>query len=93
VVVITDPSGARAVVGGAEVSVSRPAVERAVDTTGAGDAFAAGLLARLADGPWPPETSLLRDALEAAALAATEAILVPGAQGRTASESGGTLSA
>jgi sugar/nucleoside kinase (ribokinase family) len=92
VVVITDPTGARATVGGREVRVSRMPVADAADTTGAGDAFAAALLARLADTEWPPSGALVRDALDGATAAAAEVVRVAGAQGRTPSERGSTLS-
>jgi sugar/nucleoside kinase (ribokinase family) len=67
-------------------------VADAADTTGAGDAFAAALLARLADTEWPPSGALVRDALDGATAAAAEVVRVAGAQGRTPSERGGTLS-
>jgi len=41
-------------------------VVAAVDTTGAGDAFAAGLLAALAGAAWPPDAPALRSAVRQA---------------------------
>ena len=66
--------------GGAEYSVPAPVVE-AADTTGAGDAFNAGLIRALADdSPWP-------DALDAAARFASSLISRPsGDRHRVASE-------
>jgi sugar/nucleoside kinase (ribokinase family) len=56
--------------GGAELSVAAPVVE-AADTTGAGDAFNAGLIRALSDdSPWP-------DALESAARFASALISRP----------------
>jgi sugar/nucleoside kinase (ribokinase family) len=80
-VVVTDTSGAAAA-----VTDGRPAVEIAiepdggvVDTTGAGDAFAATLLAALHEA-WPPDPSVLRDAMARAASVATAVARVVGAQ-------------
>ena len=50
-VVVTLPGGATAVVGFEPVSVAAPRSEAALDTTGAGDAFAATLLAELVGAP------------------------------------------
>jgi sugar/nucleoside kinase (ribokinase family) len=68
--------------GGAELSVSAPVVE-AADTTGAGDAFNAGLIRALSDdSPWP-------DALDAAARFASSLISRPsGDRHRLAQRSG-----
>lgn len=59
----------------------------AVDSTGAGDAFAAALIAELAlGGGWPPERDALKRALAAGLVAGTEVAAVHGAQARVASE-------
>jgi sugar/nucleoside kinase (ribokinase family) len=56
-----------------------PTVRRSVDTTGAGDAFTAALLAALAPG-WPPDAQAVSSALEEAARAGAMATTVIGAQ-------------
>lgn len=53
-----------------------------VDATGAGDAYVAALIARLADDAWPPDADALREAAEEAARAGAAAARVRGAQGR-----------
>jgi sugar/nucleoside kinase (ribokinase family) len=86
-VVVTDLSGAAAVTGTTS-SVIRIAVEPAagvVDTTGAGDAFAATLLAAL-HAAWPPEPDVLRAAMERAAAVATSVTRTVGAQAVVADE-------
>lgn len=59
----------------------------AVDATGAGDAFGAGILLTLSDGPWPPALPVLRGALEEASRVGAEVAGVVGSQARVASES------
>lgn len=87
-IIVTGPSGA--VAAGPEgsrarvASVSRPGA--VIDTTGAGDAFAAGVIASLADGR-DLDVALLEGVTLAAAVARVE-----GAQTRVAGERGGTLS-
>ena len=84
--VVTDRRGAAARIGdaaaGVAVSEGRAA---AVDTTGAGDAFAAALLAHLM-GSWPPSAADLRRALEAAVEYAAAVTGTLGAQARAASD-------
>jgi sugar/nucleoside kinase (ribokinase family) len=58
----------------------------AVDATGAGDAFGAGILLALAGGPWPPALPDLRQALEQASRLGAEVAGVVGAQARVSSE-------
>jgi ribokinase len=60
--------------------------EPRVDATGAGDAYAAGVLLGLAGRPWPPSTDDLRRALEAGARLGAEAAGQVGAQARLPSE-------
>jgi sugar/nucleoside kinase (ribokinase family) len=57
----------------------------AIDTTGAGDAFAAAFLAELLDA-WPPDEEALCRALEAGASSGAAATRVAGAQGRIPGE-------
>jgi sugar/nucleoside kinase (ribokinase family) len=80
-VVVTHTDGA-AGASGSPASVIEIAVEPAadvVDTTGAGDAFAATLLAAL-HGEWPPAPEVLREAMERAARVATAVTRTVGAQ-------------
>lgn len=88
-VIITGPHDAHAVGPGLRVAVAADAeLERPVDTTGAGDAFAATVLAAL--GPWPPGPFALRAALTEGLAVAREVVGVPGAQARVASEQRGS---
>ncbi len=70
-----------------QMLVQNPSPARAapIDTTGAGDAFAASLLASLAPG-WPPGAEVLAAALERASLAGAEATTAIGAQSIRASK-------
>jgi sugar/nucleoside kinase (ribokinase family) len=72
VVVTLGADGALWTDGGEIVSAEAVPVEAAVDSTGAGDAFAAGLLAARLNGAAPAE------ALAAAARLAAEAVKRPG---------------
>lgn len=85
-VAVTDASGAMLTIGGVTVSSRTGAVAPAVDTTGAGDAFSAGLLASLVDVPWPPPREAMQDAVEAAVALGSRVARVTGAQGRVAGE-------
>ena len=60
-----------------------------VDATGAGDAYAAALIAALMGTAWPPDVSTLRAAMEAGSLAGGLVSRVLGAQGRVAGEARG----
>ena len=84
--VITDAGGATATIDGVSAEARRPDAEPAVDTTGAGDAFAAALVASLAREAWPPSGAELERALAAAAELASAVARTPGAQGRTPAE-------
>lgn len=86
---VTDAHGARLVLGGLTHEAKVPAGPHAVDTTGAGDAFAAALLAAILGGRWPPERPA--EALAAAVEAAASVARVQGAQARVAGERDGTL--
>jgi sugar/nucleoside kinase (ribokinase family) len=85
--VVTDASGASALVAGEPIHVGAVPVAAAVDTTGAGDAFAAALIAGLLDR-WPPVPAALRGAMESGVRLAAEVVGVRGAQGRVPSEGG-----
>jgi ribokinase len=90
-VAITVSDGAEMVAGDIEVSAAVAPGPPAVDTTGAGDAFAAALVAALLDTSWPPPRDRMSTALEAAVDAAAAVARTHGAQARTASESRGSL--
>jgi sugar/nucleoside kinase (ribokinase family) len=83
---VTDAGGATATVGAVTAEVRSAPGPQAVDTTGAGDAFAAALVAGLLDAQWPPPEDTLRDALEAAVELAGAVARAPGAQARVAPE-------
>jgi ribokinase len=85
VVVVTDAAGASAAVGGETIRVAHDAVAT-VDTTGAGDAFAAALIAELLNVTWPPPRDAIERALESAASLATAVTRVRGAQARVGGE-------
>ncbi len=87
-VVVTHASGAVAALGGRSLEVAAGATGSAVDTTGAGDAFAAGLIAVLARAPWPPSGDDLEGALSAGVELASAVAGVPGAQARVPGEGG-----
>lgn len=89
--VVTDADGATLTTGGRALRAHAPAGGPAADTTGAGDAFAAGLLAVLAAAEWPPGDDALRGALAAAAELASAVARVEGAQAAVAGERPGTL--
>jgi len=93
VVVVTDPTGATATAAGRTVTLSRDPEPAVIDTTGAGDAFAATLLAELAahPQPWPPGREVLAAAIGRAATVATAVTRVVGAQGRIPGERGASL--
>jgi ribokinase len=83
---VTDAGGATATIGAVTAEVRAPTGPEAVDTTGAGDAFAAALVARLVDAEWPPSQPALREALGGAVDIAAAVARVPGAQARVAIE-------
>ena len=93
IVVETEADGARASFGDEEVAVRHAARTSALDTTGAGDAFAAGLVAGLMHRSWPPTAAGLRAAMAEGVRLASEVTGVVGAQTRVRSETGGTLRA
>jgi sugar/nucleoside kinase (ribokinase family) len=90
-VAVTDAGGATVSIAGVSVESRTAAVAPARDTTGAGDAFAAGLVAGLRDAAWPPERERMQDAVEAAVALAGRVARVTGAQTRVAGEPAPTL--
>lgn len=86
-VVVTTARAAAAVIdGGAPLIVRGGAGAPPVDSTGAGDAFAASLLAQLADLPWPPSRRACEVALAAAMSHAAAVTRVTGAQAHVPAE-------
>ncbi|MDQ2674104.1 MAG: carbohydrate kinase family protein [Chloroflexota bacterium] len=86
VLAVTDPNGAEAAVLGQSVRADASTGPPAVDTTGAGDAFAAAFAAALAHVSWPPQPDRLRTALERGVTLASDVVRVRGAQSRVAGE-------
>ena len=86
IVVVTHPAGAAAALDGQSLEVGARSPGPIVDTTGAGDAFAAGLIAGLVDEPWPPSRDRLDRAMASAVSLAGAVARVPGAQTRVAEE-------
>jgi sugar/nucleoside kinase (ribokinase family) len=83
--VVTDPDGSSATIG--SLTLRQTAIGRAtLDATGAGDAYAAGLILTLARGPWPPAEGQLREAMRAGAELAGLVAGAVGAQARMAGE-------
>jgi fructokinase len=85
-VVVTEPAGATVDRDGEVLRSASDDGQPVVDTTGAGDAFIAGLVAELIDAPWPPPADRMIVALDAATRLATAVTRVAGAQGRVAQE-------
>jgi sugar/nucleoside kinase (ribokinase family) len=89
VIVTAGRAGSAAALGGGMVDVPAPEVGGpALDATGAGDAYVAALISRLAAGPWPPAEGALRDAIEEGSRAGALVARVVGAQARVAGEPG-----
>ena len=91
VVVVTGADSVRASVRSDSVEVPTGGGEPAVDTTGAGDAFAAALIAALRSEPWPPSADALARAIRAAGELGAEVSRVTGAQTRVAAETGAAV--
>ncbi len=85
-IVITAPDVVVASIGEVRATVNVPPGTGAADTTGAGDAFAAGLVAELRRAAWPPPHSSLEGAMTKAVALASQVARAPGAQPRVAAE-------
>ncbi|MGH2416820.1 MAG: carbohydrate kinase family protein [Candidatus Limnocylindria bacterium] len=85
-VVVTDADGATATTAPHSVSLRAAPGPAALDTTGAGDAFAATLIAALDPDTWPPDRAAIVEALAAAVSLASAVAYEPGAQARVAGE-------
>jgi sugar/nucleoside kinase (ribokinase family) len=93
VIAVVTGGAAGASAAGPGFALSVPSVGSAapaVDATGAGDAFAASLIARLQHVEWPPDLGTLREAMEEASRSGAQASRVLGAQGRTVVEASPT---
>jgi sugar/nucleoside kinase (ribokinase family) len=88
IVVVTGRSGATAVIGDEIVTSGASTDTTPVDTTGAGDAFTAALVAGLLETGWPPPAHAFRSAMATAQELAAAVTRVPGAQGRVVGERG-----
>lgn len=87
VAIVTDRGRATAALnGGARVAQLSEGVAVPRDSTGAGDAFAAAVVASLDPDAWPPDPGALRTALDRGLAAAAEVVAVHGAQAVTAGE-------
>lgn len=88
VVVVTDGARGSTATFGGRISTAAPgaAVGRVVDTTGAGDAYAAAMIARLASRSWPPSAAQLHRAMASGARLGARVARVAGAQGRVIGE-------
>ena len=91
--VVTGADFVDASIGDVRVRMPVPRAVAAVDTTGAGDAFAASLVASQLHAPWPPSAGRLESALAAAMTLAAEVAQVRGAQARVLAEAAATLGA
>ncbi|HEX2766304.1 MAG TPA: PfkB family carbohydrate kinase [Candidatus Limnocylindria bacterium] len=79
-VVVTDGAGVAAATGtDPAIETATPAGDGVIDTTGAGDAFAATLLAEV-HAAWPPSAEALRAAMVRAGTVASQVARVVGAQ-------------
>jgi ribokinase len=83
--VVTHDGGAAGSLGGSTISVDVQPTST-VDTTGAGDAFAAALVAELASVPWPPSATTFEDAMRHGVDLAGAVAGVEGAQARVVGE-------
>jgi sugar/nucleoside kinase (ribokinase family) len=86
--VVTHDGGAVASLAGGSVRVDTRRMD-SVDTTGAGDAFAAALVAELASAAWPPDEGALERAMRAGVDLAAAVAGVEGAQARVPGEPAG----
>jgi ribokinase len=89
VIAVVTGAAAGSAAAGPGFALSVPAVDAAspmVDATGAGDAYVAALIVRLAAAGWPPDVPTLRDAMERGSRDGGLVARVVGAQSRTVTE-------
>jgi sugar/nucleoside kinase (ribokinase family) len=88
VVVTAGVAGSAASLGGGIVEAAAPELPGpALDATGAGDAYVAALIARLADAPWPPGEDVLRKGMDEGSHVGALVARVVGAQAPVEGES------
>jgi len=92
-IVVTSADVVTASIGDVVVEVRATTTPPAIDTTGAGDAFAAALVAGLRRDAWPPSAVTLESALVDATRLAAQVAHAPGAQARVPAETGTGLPA
>ena len=81
-IVTGGPAGSAASIRGLSVAVAAYAPDApVVDATGAGDAYAAAVIDRLAREPWPPSADVMRSAMLAGSELGSRVARVRGAQG------------
>ena len=90
ITVVTDGSRGSALAHGGLELVELPSNvgETSIDSTGAGDAFVATLIAELLPLTWPPSEEQLRAGLQSASRSGADVAAVRGAQARVPSEPG-----
>jgi sugar/nucleoside kinase (ribokinase family) len=89
--VVTGADLVEATIGDLRIGVPVQRSAQAVDTTGAGDAFAAAVVAGLLGAAWPPPADRVEATLASAAALAAEVTLVDGAQARVPAEAAAGL--
>lgn len=86
-IVTAGAAGSVALLDGSLIEVTAASAGRAVDATGAGDAYAAGLI-RALHGAWPPGVQGLRSAMEGASALGAQVAARMGAQAVVSGERG-----
>lgn len=84
--VVTASDAITCSIGGTRLTIAVPPGPPAADTTGAGDAFAAALVAGLMAVPWPPPGAAFEAAVRTAVMVAGQVARAPGALARVAAE-------
>ena len=93
VVIVTERGGASGATRGQVVRAEAPPAGPATDSTGAGDAVAAAIVADLLEEPWPPSVRELERAMLGAVRLGSAVSHAPGAQARVPGEGSARLPA
>ena len=93
VVIVTERGGASAATRGQVVRAEAPPAGPATDSTGAGDAVAAAIVADLLEKPWPPSVRELERAMLGAVRLGSAVAHASGAQARVSGERSARLPA